>query len=403
MKTRIGFFLTPAKGWLGGINYFRNLFLAITSADPDAADIFLFVPPDVDPEALEMMLPSSSKVLVVRTSLLRVHHPWWFAWRVVRKLLASELLARPLVRHYRLDAVSHSDFLRGGGACVVNWLPDFQHLHLPQLFNASERQSRVSRYNSLARHAHRIVVSSEDARGDLLSELPDVERKTSVLRFVSSVPDSYWSLGESDRSRLESRYGLDRDYFFVPNQFWQHKNHGVLLGALEVVKEHHARVQIVCCGATVDPRNPTYFDDFHRRAAELGCGDALRILGVIPREDVFGLIRFSRAVINPSRFEGWSSTVEECKSVDKRMLLSNIAVHREQMPRASFFDPDKPEELAELLQKVLASPDWGPGPCSSERIPANYHRLAEYGAHYLQIVGDACGEQTSAGRRQSRT
>jgi glycosyltransferase involved in cell wall biosynthesis len=260
----------------------------------------------------------------------------------------------------------------------------------------------VSRYASLARHADRIVVSSEDSRRDLLGELPDVERKTGVLRFVSSVPDSYWSLDESDRSRLQTRYGLDRDYFLVPNQFWRHKNHGVLLGALQVVKERHARVQIVCCGATMDPRNPTHFDDFRRRAAELGCGDALLVLGIIPREDVFGLMRFSRAVINPSRFEGWSSTVEECKSVGKRMLLSSITVHREQMSQASFFDPDKPEQLAELLQESLSSPEIGPG-CCREQVAANHHRFAEYGARYLQIVRDARGEQASAGRGQALT
>jgi len=61
-------------------------------------------------------------------------------------------------------------------------------------------------------------------------------------------------------------------------------------------------------------------------------------------------MRVAGAVINPSLFEGWSTTVEEAKSMGVPMLLSDIGVHREQAEgRASFFDPHAPETLADLL------------------------------------------------------
>ncbi len=90
--------------------------------------------------------------------------------------------------------------------------------------------------------------------------------------------------------------------------------------------------------------------------------------------------------------------MEECKSVGKRMLLSNIAVHREQMPQASFFDPDRPEELLELLQKALASREAASGPSANERVAANQRRFAEYGARYLEIVREACGQPPTSSR-----
>ena len=67
-------------------------------------------------------------------------------------------------------------------------------------------------------------------------------------------------------------------------------------------------------------------------------------------EDVFALIKFSKAVINPSLFEGWSSTVEECKSVGKNMILSDLDVHKEQYPNAVFFKRDSIESLKEVLK-----------------------------------------------------
>src|SRR5690606_26082660 len=62
----------------------------------------------------------------------------------------------------------------------------------------------------------------------------------------------------------------------------------------------------------------------------------------------------SVAVINPSLFEGWSSTVEEAKALGKSVILSNIPAHVEQNPhKGIFFDPKNPYELAERMEFVL--------------------------------------------------
>jgi glycosyltransferase involved in cell wall biosynthesis len=385
---RIGFFLTPTKGWMGGVNYFKNLFLAIAAAEDPRVQIYLVVPANVDAEVLQMIAPTNSGITVVRTTLLQRLHPLWLGWRVSRKLFGSELFARILTRRYRLDAVSHSDFVRGAGVAIINWLPDFQHVHLPQMFDDTELQSRVTRYAELARQADRIIVSSEDAKSDLRKALPNTAAKVSVLRFVSSAPASYWSLQERDREQLLKKYDLNSRFFYVPNQFWQHKNHTILLHALRIAKERGLQVQIVCSGSTSDPRQPEYFANLNKLADELGCGNSLRILGIIPYNDVFGLIKFSTAVINPSKFEGWSSTVEECKSVGKQVLLSDLAVHREQAPQAQFFNPNSAEELVELLQGALARHTTSAVETGNlEAI--NHKRSTEYGLQYMRIAAEA--------------
>src|SRR5580704_14229275 len=85
--------------------------------------------------------------------------------------------------------------------------------------------------------------------------------------------------------------------------------------------------------------------------------DNVLILGLVPYEHVLYLMRNCVAVINPSRFEGWSSTVEEAKSIGKRIALSNIPVHREQAPPgALYFDPDDVHELSLILEKWWFEP-----------------------------------------------
>ena len=388
MMTRIGFFLTPTRDWLGGINYFKNLFLAIAAAKNSKVQIYLMVPTDVDGEVLKMMLPDQLNVTVIRTNLLQKGHPLWWLWRGFRKLFNSELIAWPLVRRHRLDVISHSDFVRGTGTTVINWLPDFQHIHLPFMFDSSEIENRTSKYVNLTRCANKVIVSSEDASRDLLTTQPDAKGKSEILKFISSAPAKYWLLDEADRIRILEQYQLEPNYFYVPNQFWKHKNHMVLLDAIRLAKKKNIRLQIVCSGATTDHRNPTFYEEFQKHAAEIESGDSLRILGIIPYQDVFSLIRFSCAVVNPSKFEGWSSTVEECKSVGKRMILSDIPVHREQLSHAYFFSPSNPNELANLFELALTTSETSPLN-GNELADINRRRLSAYGGHYLEIVDEA--------------
>ena len=63
-------------------------------------------------------------------------------------------------------------------------------------------------------------------------------------------------------------------------------------------------------------------------------------------------MRVCTALINPSLSEGWSTTVEEGKSLGVPMLLSDLRVHREQAgDRAYYFDPEAAGQLASLMAR----------------------------------------------------
>ena len=68
------------------------------------------------------------------------------------------------------------------------------------------------------------------------------------------------------------------------------------------------------------------------------------------------LMRASLAVINPSKFEGWSTTVEEAKYSGKKIILSNLPVHNEQCPPDSIFvDINDIEAMSDAIRLVLSS------------------------------------------------
>src|SRR4029079_3968968 len=122
---------------------------------------------------------------------------------------------------------------------------------------------------------------------------------------------------------------------------------------------------VLATGNTDDHRQPDHYAKLQERVARSGVKDLFRVLGIVPYRDLMGLMVHSLAVINPSLFEGWSTTVEEAKSVGKRIIVSDLPVHREQAPSGGiFFDPHNAENLALEMFRV-----W------EARNPAADHQL----------------------------
>jgi glycosyltransferase involved in cell wall biosynthesis len=229
----------------------------------------------------------------------------------------------------------------------VAWLPDFQHQRLPHLFSRIERLRRELGFRAQIASNRTIMVSSESALRDCQMLYPATSRRTFVVRFATQPSPE---LLIADPPDVIEHYGLPSRYFYLPNQFWRHKNHQVVIDALAILAERRDHVVVVASGGKQDRREPGYFDKIISQVVERGLEEKFRYLGMVPLPHVFALLRGATALINPSCFEGWSTTVEEAKSFGVPMILSDINVHREQTGgEASYFGVNDPLSLADHL------------------------------------------------------
>ena len=383
--TRVGFVLAGRTvGWLASWTYYRNLLHSIDEVPDSGLEPVVFVgerggPPLADFPAVELH----------RSRLLdRLTPPW--ARRATERglLLRDRELARLLGRH-DVALMSHSGHLgREASIPTLGWVPDLQHRHLPDLFDRRTWLFREARYRLLSRFATRILVQSQAGNADLLELAPDAAGKVDVLPFViTPVPRER----QPDRAELDERYALPDRYLHLPNQFWVHKNHRLVIEALRLLRGRAPGVQVVATGVTRDRRRPAHFPELMARVRAAGVSGSFRVLGVVPYEHVTALIREAVALVNPSLFEGWSTTVEEAKSLGKRVLLSDIPVHREQdPPGGEFFDPADPEQLAEVMWEAWTRADPEADKRLAERAAAELpERRQGFVAGYAASVGRA--------------
>lgn len=293
------------------------------------------------------------------------------------------------LRRLGVDLVSHSvPPGRRGGIPSIAWIPDFQHVHLPQFFGPRERRFRDRHFRRMIDDATLVLLSSDAAAADLRDFRPKGAPKARVLRFVVEPPP------ESEiptPAELLERYGLDGPFFLVANQFWGHKNHRVIVEALALLRGRGKPATVAATGDARDYRQPEVFDSLMAQATSLGVDDAFRVLGRVPYRDVTGLMRASTALINPSLFEGWNTGIEEAKSLGKRVIASDIDVHREQAPpNARYFAAHDAGALADAMAAALATAsddeDRRLAAVAAAELP---RRRQAFAARYEQLVREA--------------
>jgi len=265
------------------------------------------------------------------------------------------------------------------------WIPDFQHFHLPALFGEKDLLERNHQFEQGCIHADAIVLSSKDAQDDLATFNKQFVRKSYISSPVAFIPDAVWNNDPLVTTRAHS---LPEKFLYLPNQFWTHKNHELVFRAMALLRNQGTEVQLVCSGNLTDYRNTSHFASLKKLIADLGIEPQVHILGMLTHDEVLQLLRQSVAIINPSLFEGWSTTVEESKSLGKRCLLSSIDVHKEQAPsNASYFDPADPVELANLMRNVWENEKAGPDPVREKEAREHLdERMQAWGMRFVEIV-----------------
>tara|TARA_B100001063_G_C16652896_1_gene496907 strand:- start:94 stop:1020 length:927 start_codon:yes stop_codon:yes gene_type:complete len=303
----------------------------------------------------------------------------WFLIKIEERIFKTNYILEFILNKYGIQVLSHSFITKFKIIKTVNWIPDFQHIHLPEMFSKKELKNRDKTFLNVIKQSDIIIVSSNDALTDLKNFAPGYEVKVKVLQFVSQPVQKYNAM---TKNILKIKYGIKNDYFYIPNQFWKHKNHLSVFKAINQLRNENINIHLICSGYLEDYRNKNHIEVLKNYIFQTNLNNNIKLLGLIDYEDVFNLIKFSEAVINPSLFEGWSTTVEECKSVGKNMILSDLNVHKEQYPTALFFDRNKEDSLIEVLRNYK-------GHNIGNKRELLRDRTKEFAEKYIRIVKTA--------------
>lgn len=329
-----------SDNWSAGGPFTEMLLRALRAADGGALDPVLLTA-----GATDRFNGLARAVRIAPQARLARH-----IWRRTPLPVAKDGVEAYCDRH-RVDALLLATSLRPGRCRYrrIAWIPDFQHLHLPQYFSPQERAARDQFYGRMARYADAVLLSSHTALEDYRRSFPSYAGKGHVAPF----PSLYTFVDPEPIAEDVARiYHLPRRYVLVANQYWTHKNHAVVIEAIARLKEQGCSIPAVFTGQPSDYRDarnaPT--SRLLQLIATKGLAGQVVPLGLVPRAHLTALMRHACAVIQPSEFEGWSTSVQDALALGKPLICSEIPIHREQAPGAlGFFPPHDAPALAALL------------------------------------------------------
>ena len=350
--TRLGFFIHFNRTWMGGINVILNLINLIYE--------------DKDYKAkprIQIIIFTNSKKKLSKYSINQkvdiIENKQIFDQNLLKKIIdkfslicfGKTIFFENFLLKYKLNYISHSNFITGNKSNTksIAWIPDFQYIYYPEFFSLRYKVLKYLNIKLFSKFAYKILLSSKSSKRDLMKFYNVTNRNLLVNSFYFKVPKKN-SLNKF--SYLEKKYKLPRNYFYLPNQFWMHKNHKIVIEALRKIKKENKNNKIVICttGSKYDHRNPKYFSNLMNMIKSYNLEPNFIYLGVVPYLDVMSLIYNSCAVINPSFFEGWSSTVQQADAYNKILIISKIDVHIEQNPsKVIFFNPNNADSLKKIL------------------------------------------------------
>lgn len=321
---RLGLFAVDPKGWMGGANYVRNVIECLSLLeDQQRPQIRLLFMNGLCDGYEDLRADGRATFEIVEPTAVPPKP---------RPSRLDRLLGRVPVPPPRPLPSAHVDLCYPvmdtgwNSPRALYWIPDFQHEYLPEFFTPDDIAWRRQNLARIAEEAYDVVLSSMMASADFARLAPHAKARTHVWRFCSVVPDVTASLDE-----VRQRYALPRDFVYLANQFWAHKDHRTAFEALGRLARRDPQLTFVCTGQLDDHRNPGYVPQLRRMVEDLDLAARIHFLGLIPRFDQIALFRLARGVLQPSLFEGWSTVIEDAKAVGCPVLASDFPVHVEQL------------------------------------------------------------------------
>jgi len=383
----VGIGTIDAQGWVGGRYYLQHLIRCVASLPASERVAFYDVhwqqaqPKDSFAEVRPLM--SGTRVL---------DFPRTLVGRAIRKarrvVTRSEGIADLFVRA-GIDVLFPIPLTHDDAIPLAFWLPDFQHRYLKAMYAAGIVEKYDDWFDRGVEQAKVVVLSSRHALGDFERFYPESLAKARVLHFCSVAEPSWWEL---DPVTVANSKNLPERYLAISNQLTESKNHMIVFEALRILRDRGVRVDVVCTGSTADYRNSDYGTRVRDFLATHDLESQVFILGLLPRNEQIAVLRRSMAMLQPSRFEGWATAVEDAKSLGKAIVVSDLDVHREQLGDAHpwIVGVDDAEAWANAIVDVTSKTEPGPDRDAESRARDDLAmRMRECGERFVSIVREA--------------
>jgi glycosyltransferase involved in cell wall biosynthesis len=341
---RVGFDVRPFLKEETGVGvYFKNLLFSLAKIDRDS-EYYLFSSSWKDRFDARKVPP------FVRKSFKDFRYPVKMVNFLWSKLSWPSM---DLFFKTKLDLV-HSPtplVLPSHGKKIVT-VYDLCFLEYPHLSDDESRHVFSSRIEQSLHRADGIITISHFSQEQILKRFSIDKGKIHVIHL--GIDHNFWSsVTLEETERIKSKLNLPSSYLLFVGAQEPRKNIGRLIEALKIVHSKYREIPLVLVGG--QGKDSAFVKD---RIKTCDLKQGVCMTGYLNDLELRSVYRMATAFIFPSLCEGFGLPLLEAMASG----IPAVASHAPALPEicqdaALFFDPEQPEDMAEVIMRVLKDAD----------------------------------------------
>lgn len=204
-------------------------------------------------------------------------------------------------------------------------------------------------FSSSVRKAKKVIAVSNATKKDIVTYF---KIKPEKIEVIYEGADQQFRVIEKteELEDLKNKYHLNKPFLFYTGVWRNHKNLVGLIKAFKIVKERYQLDINLVLGGKEDP----YYPEVRKTWQELELGQEIIPVGFIDQKELPIFYNAAYAFIIPSFYEGFGLIGLEAMNCGTPVISSNSTSLPEILGDAAiYFDPNKPEEIAEKIHLVF--------------------------------------------------
>lgn len=210
-------------------------------------------------------------------------------------------------------------------------------------------ESREEYYNNVLNRALYILVETQAGKNELINFTQIATDRIGVMPiFPGSVIRE--NVSTATQKDILNKFGISSNQFFIyPAQFWPHKNHYILIEAMQKISKLHPNVKLILTGS--EKGNLEYIKNCIR---EKKLNGQIKILGFVNNAELFTFYKNAIALVMPTFLGPSNMPPLEAASLNCPVVLSDLTGHRELLKDyATYFDPTNIDDLTEKMLSII--------------------------------------------------
>ena len=145
---------------------------------------------------------------------------------------------------------------------------------------------------------------------------------------------------------IRNKFDINNEFYLYPAQFWEHKNHQIILESVKKLKKKNKNINFIFCGKDKGNLNLIL-----KKISKYNIEKNIKIIGYVSDNELYHLYKMSKGLVMPSYFGPTNIPPVEAWYFNIPVVYSSINSSHG-LDEAIYFNPDSSNQLIKCLLKL---------------------------------------------------